>query len=152
MSAQPTLWSERVSDLQLSETSLLPETTSIGDAVAEMQAQQRSFLLLVDASGDLSGIFTERDVMNSCVDTKLSLDTPIGAVMNRRVLTVDADTTLREALAEVGSYRVNQLPVMKGNEVFGVLTVEGLIEHMGQALPAELFDLPPHATAEVANP
>lgn len=140
------MWSEPISDLKLDPPALLTEESSIQECISHMQDKREPFLLLCDSEGQLSGIFTERDVMNSCVDTRLSLDTKVSAVMNRRVLTTKLECTIREAVNDMGAYRVSQLPVVEKNEVVGVVTVEKLLERLTEAFPDDLLNLPPHAT------
>jgi CBS domain-containing protein len=79
--------------------------------------------VLVTSEHKLKGIFTERDVVNRVVASKLDpLTTPLAQVMTEKPDTVRPDTLAVAALRmmEDGGYR--HLPVVKGGRILGVVS------------------------------
>src|SRR5262244_2239095 len=77
---------------------------SVAQAVADMMAMRRAAVLVVDAGGRLTGIFTERDVLTRVVASGLSpRETRVAEVMTR-----DPEAL---GVADRVAYAVNQMRV-----------------------------------------
>ena len=78
--------------------SALPDTTVRAAAVA-MASQSVGAIMIVDETGRLIGLFTERDVLNRVVARGLAPEqTPLAAVMTDKLQTATPDKTLGHAL------------------------------------------------------
>ena len=142
MTAQEPIWSDNVSQLKLKSATICSESDSIRVCIDKMQAERDPFLVILDANGKLSGVFTERDVMNCYVGTNLSDETMVMAVMNRRVVSTFPQECLRNVIDQMGALQVSQMPVIENKKVMGVITVEAIWEYLGDTFPQELVYLP----------
>jgi CBS domain-containing protein len=96
-----------------------------------MLARKIGSVLVVDTSGSLVGIFSERDLLMKIVGLiedyrKL----PIGDFMTRRPETISEDASLAYALHKMdcGGYR--HLPVLNAGKLVGMISVRDLLLHL----------------------
>lgn len=76
---------------------------------------------------DQVGIFSERDLMTRVVAQGLNpASTTIGEVMTRKVVTLDGDSTCKDALAIMKQLHVRHLPVMIGKRIIGCVSIREL--------------------------
>lgn len=83
--------------------------------------------LLVTEEGVLRGIVTDRDLALRGIGGGLEPEARVDAVMSARVVTVDADDDLRVAYRTFRRTGVRRLPVLDGDRVVGVLTIDDLL-------------------------
>ncbi len=98
-----------------------PEATVL-DAVEQMN-QARIGALLVCVSGELVGIFTERDVLCRVVGERRDPEaTKVVDVMTSEVATVRSSTRIEEAMAVISEKRIRHLPVVDDGDLKGVVS------------------------------
>jgi CBS domain-containing protein len=106
-------------------------TTSVSDAIQTMLKRDIGALLVVDASGMLLGIFSERDLLTKVAgeDADYAKMT-VGESMTAKPECVEACDTLAFALhkMDVGGYR--HLPVMDDGRPAAVLSVRDMLRHI----------------------
>ncbi len=98
---------------------------TVGEAARVMRDQRISSVLV---RGEPPGIVTDRDFRNRVLAEGLGPDTPVAAVVSRPLRTVDFTTPVSAAwttLLETGSHH---LPVLRGEEIAGVLTSTDLLK------------------------
>ncbi|MEW6409292.1 MAG: CBS domain-containing protein [Nitrospirota bacterium] len=104
--------------------------STVAEAIKIMEGADIGCILIVDEHNKLIGIFTERDVMH-CIVKNISLDKEIiKNVMTANPLTLDASTDVSTAITSMSRKRVRHLPVMKGNEIAGVISYRDLVAYL----------------------
>jgi CBS domain-containing protein len=107
-------------------------------AAAEVMDRSGVGTVLVTDGGRLVGIVTDRDIVVRGVARRSPLDARIDAVMSTELQTIDADADLHDAAAVFAEHPVRRLPVVDGDDVVGVLTVDDflvdLVDDMGRVL------------------
>ncbi len=97
------------------ELRIAAETMSIRDALVRLSRPDRrtGAVMLVDADGLLTGIFTDSDLVR-LLERRADeqLDQPIADVMTRGPVTIAAEAMLTEALALLSQRRISELPVV----------------------------------------
>ena len=117
-----------------------PETTVL-DAVEKMN-QERIGALLVCVSGELVGIFTERDVLCRVVGEKRDpVQTRVVDVMTSEVVAVKSDTSVEEAMAVFTERRFRHLPVVDDGDLKGVVSSGDLTRCMSRNQEGHIQDL-----------
>ena len=102
--------------------------TLVFDALREM-ADRDVGALIVMADSKVVGIFSERDYARKIILVgKSSRETPVRDVMTSRVVYARPDLTLEECLALMTDKRIRHLPVMKDEEVVGVVSIGDLVK------------------------
>ena len=136
---------ETIAALEPAEPICLAETATVADAIARMLERRQAGVLIVDADGRLTGIFTERDVLTRVAGA--------GRDASRTVLR-DVMTPNPEALAagdriayavhsmSVAGYRTVPL-VDADRRPVGVVTVSDVIRWLAHLYPEAVLNLPP---------
>lgn len=107
---------------------VVPEVKVI-DAVRKMN-QERIGAVLVCVSGEMVGIFTERDVLNRVVDEGRDPDaTRVVDVMTTEVVAVRSTTLVEDAMAVITEKRIRHLPVVDRDGLLKGLLSSGDLTH-----------------------
>ncbi|WP_420078703.1 CBS domain-containing protein [Streptomyces sp. JL4002] len=101
-------------------------TTTIGDAARCMDLHGVGCLVVTEG-GALRGIVTDRDVAVRAVAGGLDRDAPVGQVMTSPAVTVDAAEDIHTAYRMFRHSGVRRLPVLDGQQVVGMLTIDDLL-------------------------
>lgn len=134
---------QRLADLPLDQPVTVPSSTTVADALDLMREGNRSCVLAVDA-GRLEGIFTERDVLDRCMDPEFDWQQPLAAsVLTRPARTIAVGGTVAEAIATMQLHHYRTLPVVDGDRVVGLVRVGDLLMHLAEAFPEDVLNLPP---------
>ncbi len=104
---------------------------SPAETVAEVtrrMAELRIGAIVVIADKRLQGVFSERDVMTRVVINRRDSDeTCISEVMTTEVATVAEESGVDEAMETMRANQCRHLPVMRGDEVVGFLSMRDLM-------------------------
>jgi CBS domain-containing protein len=98
---------------------------SIGDAADLMNRAVVGALVVVDGDRPV-GIVTDRDLVVRAMVKRLPLDARIDSVMTSSLFTLPADADLRDALKVFSSHAIRRLPLVEGERVVGMLTLDDL--------------------------
>ena len=92
----------------------VPETLKVREILDKDQATGRraGAIVLVDAAGRLTGVFTDGDLRRRIRTHANLLDLPIKDVMTRNPKRISPDALASEALAILNQYRIDELPVV----------------------------------------
>lgn len=108
----------------------VPDTTSVREALrAAGEGRRAGAIVLVDAAGRLSGIFTDGDLRRHVNGGGLAaLDAPIAGVMTRHPATLSTASLVRDAVQLIQEKRLDEIPVvdLDGKPV-GLVDVQDLI-------------------------
>lgn len=102
--------------------------TLVSEAVALLADRRIGAVPVVDGDAVI-GIMSERDVIYHLrSDGAAILDWPVERVMTAPVHTVDPDSTLIGALAQMTRRRIRHLPVVKGERMVGLVSIGDLVK------------------------
>ncbi len=111
--------------------SITPDDT-VYNAVKIMDERSIGSLLVMNAEGELAGIFTERDCFRKVVlEARPSKTVNVGEVMTAKVIYVSPDNTVDECMSIMTEKRIRHLPVIddKG-KIIGVISSGDLVKHV----------------------
>ncbi|MBQ8975176.1 MAG: CBS domain-containing protein [Oscillospiraceae bacterium] len=74
--------------------------------------------------GQVIGIVTDRDIVTRCIAAQEPPEsTPVGAIMTKKTATVDSEEDVREAVRIMTDGKVRRVPVVRGGEVVGIVSL-----------------------------
>ena len=107
-----------------------------------LMAEKRIGAVLVMEGTRLVGILSERDYARKIVlQGRSSSDTPVRTIMTADVLTVRPDDTAEHCMQVVTNQRIRHLPVIRGGEVVGVVSIGDLVKAVIEDQQLELDQL-----------
>ncbi len=120
-----------------------PETT-FEDALQLLREKKIRRLPVVDKQGHLVGIVVEKDLLYASPSPATSLSVfeihyllaklTLKDIMTKRVITVEEDCPLEEAARIMVDHKIGSLPIVRGNEVVGIITETDIFRTMAEAL------------------
>lgn len=100
---------------------------SVYDAICRMTELRVGALLVMDGQR-LVGVISERDYTRKViVQGRASVGTRVDEIMSSPVLTVTPQQTLRECMEITAQHQIRHLPVVDGDTVLGVLSINDLV-------------------------
>jgi CBS domain-containing protein len=96
---------------------------NVADAASIMKAQDVGALPVTE-NGGLVGVVTDRDlVLRVVAERQNPMDVRVGDIATRSTVTVTPDTKLSDARELMQQHRIRRLPVTKGEEIVGILSL-----------------------------
>jgi len=133
----------KVSDAMTKKPIEVSESTSIREC-AQMMKEQDVGSVLVNRDGKLAGIITEEDLVYRIVaESKNASKAKVKDIMITKLVTIEPDKDIYDALMKMSSSNVKRLPVLKGNKLVGLLTLKDVLKIQPQLfeIVAERYEL-----------
>ena len=116
------------------------------DCVSLMNRKKIGILVVLDDSGKLAGVISERDIMRLVENQNSDLwNKPVKDVMTPRekLYTVQQDTHLDDVMGLMTEKRVRHLPVMDKDNLLGIVSIGDVVKN--------LFDEAAFTTEQLKN-
>lgn len=121
--------------------------STVADAVSLMRKENAGCVLVCD-SGQLVGLFTERDLMRRVLAVGKALTIPVADVMTPDPLTILPRDPIRIAVRRMEEGGHRHLPVVDdSNRPLGMLSVKRVIRYLVEHYPAAVYNQPPSGQA-----
>lgn len=117
----------RVEDFMNSPAKTVTEDVAVQDIARILVEQSISSLLVVDYAERLTGIITEKDLVQRVIAQGTIGHLTAKDVMTQKLHTVSRHDYYYEALATFYKYGVKHLPVFEGDRLIGVVTLSNLL-------------------------
>jgi signal-transduction protein with cAMP-binding, CBS, and nucleotidyltransferase domain len=112
-----------------------PEETIINCANKMIEGEVGS--LIIEKDGKILGILTEKDLMTRVVAKNLNVEqTSVKEVMSTKILHVEPELDLYDAMFFMSRENVRRLPVVKEEKLMGLLTYSDVLK-----IQPDLYDL-----------
>lgn len=116
----------KLEEIMSAEVFSVAADTPVAEAAAGMVKGRFGSAVVLEA-GWLAGIFTERDVLRAAASGKDLAATPVSEWMTRDPMTADPGMDSEEALDIMASNGFRHLPVARGNDVLGIVSLRDLL-------------------------
>lgn len=142
---QGALLGDTVRLLAPSEPIRLKAEATVREAVAEMVANRRGAVLIVDADGRLSGIFTERDVLTRVVGQgRDARRTVLDEVMTRDPEALTPNDRICYAVNRMNNAGYRTVPLVDADRrPIGIVTVNDVVRWLAEIFPEAVLNLRP---------
>jgi CBS domain-containing protein len=139
------LFNDTISTLGPAEPICLRETATVSEAIERMLAHRQACVLVVDAEGRLTGIFTERDVLTRVAGRgRDARQTRLDEVMTRNPDALTAGDRVAYAVHSMSVAGYRTVPLVDADrKPVGVVTVSDVIRWLAGLFPEAVLNLPP---------
>ena len=109
---------------------------------AAMLMSEKMIGCLVVTDGEMPvGIVTERDFVRRVVARNLPLDITISEIMSKPLITIDPDSSLRDAARLMLKNKIRRLPVAKENKLVGIIVASDFARQLSKkTITEEILD------------
>lgn len=115
-----------------------PSTARVEEAIALLAEKRIGALPVLNETGAVAGIFSERDVIH-CLRKHGAgtFDLKVSDVMTAPAITVTPETPVLLALSVMTRRRVRHLPVIEGGAMVGFVSIGDLVKHRMDRIETE---------------
>jgi CBS domain-containing protein len=122
---------------------ITPEAT-LADAVDMLVTRRIGSVLVIDASGNIAGIISERDVVRAISNQgAAAMSLRVAEAMTAEVVVCDPDDSIDQVMEVMTSGRFRHLPVVRRGELYGLVSIGDVVKarledarHEAEALKA----------------
>jgi acetoin utilization protein AcuB len=124
-----------VADVMTGKVVTLSPQHTFDDAVRLMNNRFFRHCVVVDSSGKIAGVISDRDILREMARTGGRQARSLDQIMTRAPYTVQRHTPIREAVSKMLAKRINCLPVVADDgTVCGIVTSTDLLKSYQQLL------------------
>jgi acetoin utilization protein AcuB len=125
----------------------VPPDTPLSKAHDMIAERAISHLLVVDDTGKLIGLVSDRDIKQSWASPATSLSRhelnyllskiDLGMIMVKKIVTIAPETTIERAALIMQQNRISALPVLENGKLVGIITTTDVMEVLLRAIGIE---------------
>jgi CBS domain-containing protein len=109
----------------------VPPESTVFDALKAMADNNIGAVLVIDDSGKLQGIFSERDYARKIILVgKTSKNTKVNEIMTKKVFYAKADQSIEECMASMTKNKIRHLPVLDDKGLAGVVSIGDIVKSL----------------------
>lgn len=124
--------SQKIWYLAQRDFTMLGENLTIDLAAKIMRDKGTTSILVLDKrSGKPTGIITERDILRRVVaENRAPSKTELKKLMSSPLITIDKESSMKDAILLMMKKGIRRLPVMQGNNIIGIVNMMSLRGHI----------------------
>jgi CBS domain-containing protein len=127
----PALLCDSIATIGLKEPCTVPDSTSLSTCIELMRSKRIGSLLVVDDSGEISGIFTERDCLMKILGQVSDLSVPVSEYMTKHPICERPEASLAFALNLMSNGGFRHIPIVdQDNMPIGIISVKDVVDHI----------------------
>jgi len=116
--------------------------TTVAEAAKVLSQKKIGAIVVVGVQGKISGIFTERDVVNAIAKSgKDCLDQPVASLMTSKVFRCHEDSTVNELMELMTSKRFRHVPVESNGKLSGIISIGDVVKTRIAAVEREAEEI-----------
>jgi CBS domain-containing protein len=104
---------------------------------AELMTSEGLGCLIVVIKAFPVGIITERDIVRRIVAKRNTMDLKVAEFMTKTLITVEPETSLKEAARIMSNNKIRRLPVLKNNKLVGIVVASDFVRNIGKKTTTE---------------
>jgi CBS domain-containing protein len=125
-----------VKDIMTKDVVTIESSKTVFDA-AELMAEKSLGCLIVVIKGFPVGIITERDIVRRIIAKRSSLEAKLSEVMTKTLITIEPETSLKEAARVMSANKIHRLPVIEKNKLVGIVAASDFVRNVGKKTTTE---------------
>lgn len=127
----------------------ITEDTTVLQAATELSNHKIGFLIVKNASGDVCGVLSERDIINKCIASKKNPEmTTVKEIMTKKdniILGFEEDD-IQTIMNTMTEKKIRHLPVFKENQITGIISIGDIIKVLLESKDKEIQALSAYVT------
>jgi len=130
----------KIKEIARNVKTISPEDT-VKEAASVMSRHNIGSLVVVNSKKKVVGIVTERDIIEKVnARDRLASRVRIEDIMTPKVITINADALIDDAVYLMVKHRIKKLPVLDNNELVGIVTSTDIVANSSEVGEFYLFD------------
>lgn len=134
---------DRVSLLETDDYVCLSPSDPLSKAIDVMKEDEGGCAIICEG-GRVVGIFTERDLLTKIVGESVDMNAPVSQWMSPIVAKLTPEATIGEAVTLMNDKSYRNIPLVKGDQLVGSISVFDVISYLAESYPKETMNLPPN--------
>jgi len=127
----------------------LASAATLAEAARELHEKRVGALVVIDAEGEIAGVFSERDLVREIGRRgAAALSDPVVSAMTREVFVAHPDETVDDGLSRMTDRRVRHLPVLVDGRLGGIISIGDLVKHRIAVAEAEAAAMQAYIAAQ----
>jgi CBS domain-containing protein len=111
---------------------------SIEEAAKRMSSHGIGSLMVEDATGNITGIISERDIVLGIAKNGASLQAnSVADLMSSDLIRCDPDSSVNQAMGLMTDRRIRHLPVFDNDQMIGLVSIGDLVKYRIMEVQAE---------------
>ena len=120
----------------------LEDNRTLADASQLLTRERIGALIVRNASGDMIGIVSERDIVRAIAASGAAAITrPISTVMTREVLCCEPEDSIADVMAMMTARRFRHLPVKQNGKLIGMISIGDVVKQRVEEAEGEAAQL-----------
>lgn len=140
---QKLLKTEKIQEVKLRSPVCVELGTSVKKVIAQMQEKKRGCAIIMKGK-KITGVFTERDVLNRVLTRGLKMTTPIDEVMTPNPAFLSLNSSIADVVKIMSQKGYRHIILVDGKKhIAGFVSVRDVIDYLAEQFPYEVYNLPP---------
>jgi len=134
-------------DEKKNEIYSVTDAVMLCDVIAEMNDKNVGALMVLDSSGEVAGIVSERDILKKACPKHLDSDNiPVADVMTHReqLIVGTPEDTISYAMNVMTTKKVRHLPIFRHETLLGIISIGDIVKVFLEQSEAEVKKLREH--------
>jgi CBS domain-containing protein len=135
---------KQILDLKENKIYQILEDAVVFEAIEELTKNKIGLLIVKNSNGDISGVVSERDIVRKCVYPKKDpLQLRVCEIMTPRekIVVAGEEDDIQSLMNTMSEKRIRHLPVFKGKEMSGVISIGDIIKNLLEIKEYEIKSL-----------
>jgi CBS domain-containing protein len=135
---------KHILDVKGRNVHILPEESTVAIAVEELIGKRIGLLVIKNSKGEISGVLSERDVLQKCVQKMLNpTQVLVKEIMTEKDKLVAAaeEDDIQHLMNIMTEKRIRHLPIFKGKDMTGIISIGDIIKNMVDIKETEIRSL-----------
>jgi CBS domain-containing protein len=115
---------------------ITPDAT-LSEAILRLASKRIGALLVIDASGRVAGILSERDIVRALVAGSNALRDSVRDHMTQNVITCTATASVGDIMDVMTRGRFRHVPVVEAGELIGIISIGDVVKYRLAEIEAE---------------
>jgi CBS domain-containing protein len=135
---------KQILDLKESKIFQIREDAVVFEAIEVLTKNKIGLLIVKNIAGDITGVLSERDIIQKCIYPKKDpLQQKVSEIMTprERIVVAGEEDDIQSLMNTMTEKRIRHLPIFKGGEMSGVISIGDIIKNMLEEKEYEIKSL-----------